>query len=343
MEILKEPVRDASAWLAADYREDFSWIHTLTPAELAELDAALREVKAAGTPPPEFSREQFRIPAFGQRLQGLVREFEQGRGFFLIRGLPIEKYSLDELKAIYWGIGTHMGMPVLQNKKGDLVSHVEDRGDDYARDEVRLYTTAAAANPHNDPSDVAGLLCVRASPSGGASMIASAISVYNRLLAEHPEYLEVLCCGFPHAVRGEGSTRKSDETTPDIPIFSYFQGKLSCCINSKSSKTARAQQGRPMSEFELAALRCVEDIAVTPELCLSTDFRPGDMQFLNNYVIIHTRTAFQDGREPGQRRLLLRLWMNLRQGRPLAPGFGDRFNNGSRGGVPALAVEAAAR
>ena len=71
------------------------------------------------------------------------------------------------------------------------------------------------------------------------------------------------------------------------------------------------------------------------------DFRPGDIQFLNNYVILHTRTAFQDGREPGERRLLLRLWLNLREGRRLAPGFGDRFNNGSRGGVPARAVELA--
>ena len=28
--------------------------------------------------------------------------------------------------------------------------------------------------------------------------------------------------------------------------------------------------------------------------------------------------------------------LNLHEGRPLAPGMGDRFNNGSRGGVPAV-------
>lgn len=170
-------------------------------------------------------------------------------------------------------------------------------------------------------------------------MIASATSVYNRVLQRFPQYLDVLARGFPHDLRGEGATRSADETTPPIPVFSYYQGKLSCCLNSKSSTTAREQIGEPLTEFEKAALQCVEDLAVDPGLCLTMDFRPGDIQFLNNYVTIHTRTAFHDGRELGQRRLLLRLWMNLREGRPLAPGFGDRFNNGSRGGVPALTAE----
>ena len=83
-------------------------------------------------------------------------------------------------------------------------------------------------------------------------------------------------------------------------------------------------------------VKYVEDLAVTPELCLTMDFQPGDIQFLNNYVIIHTRTAFRDGDTPDKKRLLLRLWLNLHEGRKLAPGFGDRFNNGSRGGVPAV-------
>ena len=232
-----------------------------------------------------------------------------------------------------------MGNPVLQNKKGDLVSQVEDRGDDYAQHNVRLYSTAAAANPHNDPSDCVGLLCVRTAPAGGTSMIASATAIYNRILESHPEAVDVLARGFPHAVRGEGSTRSERETTPPIPVYSWHQGKLSCCLNSKSSRTARELEGNPFTAAEDAAVQAVEDLVEDPEFCLTMDFRPGDIQFLNNYTVLHTRTAFQDGRELGQRRLLLRLWLNLREGRPLAPGFGDRFNNGSRGGVPARAVE----
>lgn len=341
MEILRQPVRDRSAWIAADFRDDRSWLYELSAEDLKELDTALKKTQAAGFVPPQFSAKDFPLPKFEAKLSGMMNEFESGRGFFVLRGLPVANYSLDDLKAIYWGLGVHLGNPVLQNTKGDLISHIEDKGDDYSQRKVRLYTTAAAANPHNDPSDVVGLLCVRTAPAGGTSMVASATSIYNRVLRDHPQYLEVLCRGFPHDLRSEGATGASDETTPDIPVFSFYDGKLSCCINSKSSRTAREQQGRLLTPFEIDAINCVEELAVSAELCMTMDFRPGDIQFLNNYVTIHTRTAFEDGRAPNERRLLLRQWLNLRQGRRLAPGFGDRFNNGCRGGVPARTAELA--
>lgn len=334
-------VRDRSAWVAADHQSNTAWLYQLTAADLAEIDAAVGKVKAAGLVPPNFTAAQFVTPGFGATLAKQARELEHGRGFFLLRGLPMDKYDLDTVKTIYWGIGVHLGVPVFQNTRGELMTHVADRGDDYGDINVRLYTTAAAANPHNDPSDCVGLLCVRHATEGGRSMIASATSIYNRVATERPEFLPILHKGFPHDLRGEGATAKLDETTPDIPVFSDFGGKISCCLNSKSSRTARDKQGRPMTELELAAIDYIERLAESDELCLGMDFRPGDIQFLNNYAIIHTRTAFRDDRDPDKRRLLLRLWLNLHEGRKLAPGFGDRFNNGSRGGIPAVAVKQA--
>jgi len=335
MQILREPVKDSTAWSAQDFETDRSWLYTLDPNNLADIENSLRRIQRDGLQPPNFGADQFPMPSMKAVMPSLIDRFENGRGFFMIRGLPVKRYSLEEIKTIYWAFGVHMGNPVFQNKRGDLVSHVEDKGDDYNERNVRLYTTAAAANPHNDPSDIVGLLCVRPAEHGGLSMIASATSIYNRLLEKHPEYLDVLYKGFPHDLRSEGRFGAVDETTPDLPVFSLFKDKLSCCLNSKSNLTARATQGRPISAFEMSALKCVENLAVDPELIVTMDFRPGDMQFLNNYVIIHTRTAFSNGIGNDQSRLLLRLWLNLREGRPLHPGFGDRFNTGSRGGVPA--------
>ena len=336
MDTLTPIERDPSAWVAADHRSPSRWLYELTPSDLEEIDEALKIVKDRGLRPPAYGAADFPLPEFGWRLERQACELEHGCGFFLLRGLPVDRYDLDTVKSLYWGIGVHLGVPAFQNKRGDLMTHVADQGDDYEDINTRLYTTAAAANPHNDPSDVVGLLCVRNAMEGGRSMIASAVSIYHRVEAEHPEYLPILHRGFPHDLRGEGSTRQLDETTPDIPVFSSFGGKLSCCLNSKSSRTARDKQDRPLTDLEKAAIGYVEDLAVSPELCLGMDFRPGDIQVLNNYVIIHTRTAFRDGPDPNRKRLLLRLWLNLRDGRPLAPGFGDRFNNGSRGGVPAV-------
>lgn len=333
------PVRDPSAWKAADFARDRDWVYELTDEDRAELEHAVARLKAEGLAPPAYAREQFHIPRLAARIERLAARLEHGPGFFLLRGLPVDRHDLDTVKMMYWGIGVLLGSPVYQNARGQLLTHVADAGDDYGDANTRLYTTSAAANPHNDPSDVVGLLCVRKSPTGGASLIASATAIYNEVREKHPEFLDVLHRGFPHAVRGEGKTKRTDETTHDIPVYSWFGGKLSCCLNSKSSRTARELQGRPFTDVENATVKFVESLVEDPRFCISMDFRPGDAQFLNNYAILHTRTAFQDGRAPEERRLLLRLWLNLRDGRTLAPGFGDRFNNGSRGGVPAQAFQ----
>ena len=39
------------------------------------------------------------------------------------------------------------------------------------------------------------------------------------------------------------------------------------------------------------------------------DFRPGDIQLLNNAVILHSREAYDDYDEPERKRHLLRLWL----------------------------------
>jgi alpha-ketoglutarate-dependent taurine dioxygenase len=44
---------------------------------------------------------------------------------------------------------------------------------------------------------------------------------------------------------------------------------------------------------------------------LSADFdlEPGEMQFVDNRVLGHSRSAFEDFAEPGRRRHLVRLWL----------------------------------
>jgi hypothetical protein len=39
------------------------------------------------------------------------------------------------------------------------------------------------------------------------------------------------------------------------------------------------------------------------------DFRAGDMQFINNYHVLHGRTAYVDDRAAGKIRHLKRLWL----------------------------------
>ncbi len=333
---LDGPVRDRSAWRGADFAADDSWIYRLSQSEVDDLDAALARVIEAGLPPLEFTRDAFPLPVFGAGLAGILEELENGRGFALLRGIPVERYDEPSLYRLYWGIAVHLGDMISQNAKGDLIGRVEDQGVDISSVNARGYTTNAELHPHNDSSDIVGLLCVRTAKEGGESMIASAMAIYNEILASHPEYLDALYTGFHYDVRGEGVTGQSNEVTRNrVPVFSYFDGRLSCRFNKRAIETAATKMGQPLTALEQAAIDTVARLTLDPAMRLGIWFQPGDMQLLNNHMVLHARSGFIDWPERDRRRLLLRLWVNRRdgEGRQLAPDFATRYNTGFRQGV----------
>jgi alpha-ketoglutarate-dependent taurine dioxygenase len=61
---------------------------------------------------------------------------------------------------------------------------------------------------------------------------------------------------------------------------------------------------------QLAALDLIEAIANDPEFHVAMDFRPGDVQLLNNAKVLHSREAYEDSEDLAERRHLLRLWLS---------------------------------
>lgn len=339
---LQGPVTDPSAWRGTEYAARDDWAHTLSRGELDELDTALTAVAEAGLAPLEFTRDAFPLPILGPVLHGVLDELEDGRGFALLRGVPIERYDEPALYRLYWGIAVHLGNMISQNAKGDLIGRVEDIGVDINAVNARGYTTNAELHPHNDSSDIVGLLCVRQAKEGGQSTIASAMSIYNAILESHPEYLDVLYRGFHYDIRGEGVTGKSNEVTRNrVPVFSYFDGRLSCRFNKRAIETAAEKTGEPLTDLERAAVDEISRLTLDPAMRLDFEMRPGDLQLINNHMVLHARSNFTDWPERKRKRLLLRLWVNRRdgEGRRLAPEFADRYNTGFRQGVAVSAAE----
>lgn len=333
-EILTEPLNHPSVWTVADVAESDDWTVTLRPDQILELDRALAAAQDAGKDGYDIARNDFPLPGLSEAIATWVDEIENGRGFLVLRGLPVERYDDTGLYALYWGLGRHFGDAIIQNYEGRRINEVQSRGHSYDEVNIRAYATASHLGFHNDPSDLTCLLCLRQAKSGGLSRVASAGALYNAILAEHPEFLEPLCRGFHHDVRGEGPTGDFNEIT-DIPIlvFSYFANKLSCCLNSKAIATARQKMGDSLTALEQRALDFIESRAMQPDLRFDFMLQPGDLLMMNNYAVLHARTAFDDWDSPARKRLLLRLWLNLHQGRALAPNVTGRFNTGPRGGA----------
>jgi alpha-ketoglutarate-dependent taurine dioxygenase len=74
-----------------------------------------------------------------------------------------------------------------------------------------------------------------------------------------------------------------------------------------------------LSPAQRAALDAFIGQALREDLQLGMALEPGDIQLLNNSVILHARTGFIDHEEPERRRHLLRLWLNVEDGRPVDP------------------------
>lgn len=218
--IHKQEIDTAASWHAADFVGDQSWLVHFTDAEIAALDHAVAAAMARGLRFPDFGKDDFPLAGWAERLRSFADELENGRGFLLARGLPVDRYSDEEIEIAYYGIGLHLGQPVRQNPRGDLLGVVMNVGDPNDKN-TRVYQTNKYLPYHTDPSDVVGLLCVRKAKQGGESSLVSIAALYNRLLRDHPEYLGLLHRPFYYAHLGGDLPTLS-------PLLSFYDGKLAC-------------------------------------------------------------------------------------------------------------------
>lgn len=314
--ILSSEIRGASVWNAATFEQNNDWIQHFSEDDIAEIEAALAHQRALGKSLAALTVDDFPLPRLGVRLAGVADELEHGRGFLLLRGLPIERYSDADLDTIYYGLGLNLGLPVGQNPQGDLIGQVMSVGDPGDKN-TRVYQTNLYLPYHTDPSDVVGLLCVRKAKAGGLSSLVSVHAVYNELLKRHPEYLGLFYKQWYYAHLGE-----------DLPsatsLFAMHEGKLNFRYLRQYIELGHDLRKHPLSQVEIEALDILDNIIQQPELRLDMMLEPGDIQLANNHLVLHSRTSFEDFDEPERRRKLLRLWLKMPNARKQPPGFPGR-------------------
>jgi TfdA family taurine catabolism dioxygenase TauD len=327
-----------SAWIGADMRRrEGEWTYRLSPQEVTEVETAVEAVQARGLDIADIRREDFPLPTLAPTLERLRAEVLNGRGFVLVRGLPVEDRPIAVSATAYWGIGTHFGSARSQNAKGHLLGHVCDlgRGLSATNPNLRSYATAERQNFHIDRCDIVALLCLRRAKSGGLSSIVSSMSVHNLIAARRPDLLDRLYHPFPVDRRGEVPEGKAPFY--EAPVFNENAGYVSVLYSRLHIGSAQRFPGaRRLTAADIEALDMLTELASDPELRLDMDFIPGDIQFLHNHTILHARSAYEDWPEPERKRHLLRLWLSPPGARPLPPVFAECYGDlaiGDRGGI----------
>ncbi len=334
MQLPPGPIGGEAAWTGAEMARRTDWIETLGAVELAEIDAAIAAHRAAGRAMGEITPETFHLPGLAPRLARILHDIQHGRGFVLLRGFDVANRSVEDSAIAYLGIGAHFGGFRSQNAKGHLLGHVKDLGLDIRNPKVRYYQTNRELEFHTDSCDIVGLLCLRTARAGGGSRIVSSIALHDRLLAEEPALWRALFTPMPTDRRGEVPPGMLPWF--EIPVFNWHKGELSTIYSGQYIRSAQENfpQARRLSAQEHAALDRLDALAA--EMSLEMEFRPGDMQFIHNHQILHSRTDFEDWPEIERRRHLLRLWLAPRQARELPPVYAQRYGDitpGQRGGI----------
>lgn len=338
---LPPEIEDASAWYGPNLMGCPDWIEHLSQTEILEVESAVRELAESSANLTSLSAGDFPLPTLGQRLRRLLDDVLNGRGFVLIKALPVERWSARESAIAFLGIGVHLGNLRMQNAAGHLLGHVKDLGRSSEDPNARIYQTRERQTHHTDSCDVVGLLCLRAAKSGGLSNLVSSTTIFNEMRRRRPDLLKVLLDRIETDRRGE--VPEGSHPYFSIPVFNWHEGLLSAIYQRQYIESARRFPGvAPLRPEQIQALNLFDELANDSNLNLMMEFHPGDMQFVHNHTILHDRTAFEDFPEPERKRHLLRLWLAPRNARPLPEVFAERFGSttpGDRGGIALAGVK----
>lgn len=317
-----QPLQTACEWRAEDVADPAAWTEVLTEGEIAEIDAAVAANRDRVDDLLSVTKADFVLPTLSKRLKAIERELMEGRGFVLIRGLPRERYSNDEMCLAYWGVGAHLGRPWPQNKHGHLLGDVTDQGkapnDPTARGNE---LGGVGLEFHCDGSDLVGLLCLQSGASGGRSAVCNSVALHNALVRERPDLAAELYKPQPYDMRGEQAPGKRGWY--EMPVFVEWKERLFIRFIGSYIKASQRHADAPrLTPAAIEALEWMRTTADSGAYSVEMDFAPGDMQFINNYHVLHGRRPYQDDRASGKVRRLKRLWLETEVLAERPPHFG---------------------
>ncbi|MGW1657846.1 hypothetical protein [Streptomyces atratus] len=91
--VLRRPCTGPAVWAGPDLADSEEWVLRLSPTQIDELEAALHAVRARGLPLLKMTAGDFPLPTLACELERIADELENGRGFVLVKRIPVERYE----------------------------------------------------------------------------------------------------------------------------------------------------------------------------------------------------------------------------------------------------------
>lgn len=310
--MLDHPIEGPSAWRRGDIRgEDYRVV--LDGPCLDEIRRVVDEIRAHPLPTILRSPADFDMTNCHAAMAEVRRILKEGVRFAVVDRLPVEELSKEEAETIYWLLASMVARPVAQKLDGTMIYNVWDTGKqalpgsgvrpDSTNIEIRFHIDNAY---NTTPPEYVGLLCLQTAKSGGVSRVLSFHSVYNELLQRCPKVVERLYRPFWFDRQREFFPGEAD--TFSAPVFEVGE-ELRTRFSAHQINSGYAMKGAPVDNEGAAALAAMLETFEQPEMSIDFEFAPGEIQFVDNRTLGHSRTEFEDWPEPNRRRHLIRLWL----------------------------------
>jgi hypothetical protein len=327
-------VESPAAWLASDLEASTGWWHQFSGDELDEIDAALERARS-GNPDLDLNHvtpDTFPLPAVTALVESIRGQLVDGKGVMICTGFPVERYALPELRAIWWGLSQHLGTPVAQSWRGDVMGDVRDLGTGIEGRTGRGYTSNVELRFHSDPADVTALFFLRRAMRGGESRLASSVAVHNEIARRRPDLLEVLY--RPFTVSWQSNEPPGETPWYHLPVYGRAGDDVACAYVGSNILWAEKNCGAPpLTPEQVEAVEYVAQVAAEPGFWIERSLEPGSMLFVYNHTAFHMRTEFEDFPDPDRKRHLLRAWLSLPNSRQLPASFAPFFHDTRAGAV----------
>ena len=304
-------VHDLSVWTSRDFGPTRSWVRQLSSEAIAELLHYTSAALAKGLTFENVGVHDFPLKHGASLLKDVRDSLENGRGFAVIGGFPVERLAYQEALIAYAGLCANLGVLVDQSYAGAMKADVKDLGLAYGKD-VRGYQSNSMLRFHTDGAAYTGLLCLSEALEGGLSVLTSSGALSNRILKERPDIHALLVAGFYHHRRGEHAPGDNPVSAVPIPVFGFYDELLHCTYDRNQSLWA-IEEGITFSAEQIEAMDYLDALMASPEYQLHMEMRQGDIQFVNNFTVMHARTEYRNA--PGKERHLVRYWIDAPEGK----------------------------
>jgi alpha-ketoglutarate-dependent taurine dioxygenase len=310
--MIDQQIDGPSAWRRADIRTEDYRVALEGPC-LDEIRRVVDDIRAHPLPTILRTPADFDMTNCHAAMAEVRRILKEGVRFAVVDRLPVEELSKHEAETIYWLLSSMVARPVAQKLDGTMIYDVHDTGKqalpgsgvrpDKTNIEIRFHIDNAY---NTTPPEIVGLLCLRTALSGGVSRVLSFHTVHNEFRARHRELLPRLYRPFWFDRQKEFFPGEPE--TFSAPVFEAGD-ELRSRFSAHQINGGYKMRGEPLDNEGAGALAATLDIFEDPKISIDFEFAPGEIQFVDNRTLGHSRTEFEDHPDPNRRRHLVRLWL----------------------------------